>query len=152
AKYDDSGALQFLTYLGGKRDDGTLAIAYDAVGSAIWVTGFTDSTNFPLVNPIRSQISGPTKNAGHVPPVDVFIAKLDLTGTTLLYSTFFGGDSLDEGTAITTDGSGSVYVTGLTSSRNLPVMPINAYQTTNAGQFDAFITKLSGGGGVYTNV
>ncbi len=152
AKYDDSGALQFLTYLGGKTDDGAMGIAFDATGGgAIWVTGFTDSTNFPLVNPLRSQLTGPNKNAGHVFPVDAFIAKLDLTGTTLLFSTYFGGQSIDEGLAIATDPVGGVYITGLTSSSDLPIMPVNAFQTILAGQFDAFITKLSGSGGAYAN-
>ena len=83
--------------------------------------------------------------------MDAFIAKLDLTGTTLLFSTYFGGQSIDEGVAITTDAAGGVYVTGLTSSSDLPIMPVNAFQTTIGGQFDAFITKLSGSGGVYAN-
>lgn len=152
AKYDDSGALQFLTYLGGKNDDGALGIAYDAVGAAIWVTGFTDSTNFPLVNPLRSEIKGEVKNARHVPPTDAFIAKLDPTGTALLFSTYFGGDSIDEGVGITADSAGSIYVTGLTDSTNLPVMPPDAaFRTTNSGDFDAFVTKLSGSGGTYNN-
>jgi hypothetical protein len=153
AKYDNSGALQFLTYLGGKRDDGAIGITFDATGGgAIWVTGFTDSTNFPLVNPIRSQLTGPNKNANHVFPVDAFIAKLDLTGTSLLYSTYFGGDSIDEGLGIAVDASGNVYVTGLTSSTNLPVMPVDAFQTVLAGSFDAFVTKLSGVANIYTPV
>jgi hypothetical protein len=151
AKYNDSGALQFLTYLGGKNDDGAYGIIYDAAGGAVWVAGFTDSTNFPLVNPIRSKLTGQTKNARHIPPTDAFVAKLDPTGTTLLYSTYFGGDAIDEATAIAVDAAGSVYVTGITSSTNLPVMPINAFQTTIGGQFDAFITKLSGSGSSYTN-
>jgi hypothetical protein len=151
AKYDNSGVLLFLTYLGGRNDDGAYGIAYDAVGGAIWVAGFTDSTNFPLVNPIRSQVTGQTKNARHIPPTDAFIAKLDVSGTNLLFSTYFGGDSIDEATAITTDAAGSIYVTGLTSSTNLPVMP-DAYQTGIAGDFDAFITKLSGSGTAYTSV
>ena len=152
AKYNNSGALQFLTYLGGKTDDGAFSIAYDLAGGAIWVAGFTDSTNFPLVNPIRSKLTGPNKNANHIFPVDAFIAKLDPTGTNLLYSTYFGGNGLDEATSLAVDSTGSVYMTGLTSSTNLPVMPPDAYQTRLAGYFDAFITKLSGSGGIYTNV
>jgi beta-propeller repeat-containing protein len=155
AKYDNSGALQFLTYLGGKRDDGALGIAYDAVGNAIWVTGFTDSTNFPLVNPIRSKLTGQTKNALHIPPVDAFISKLDLAGTNLLFSTYFGGDSIDEAMAIATDLMGGIYVTGLTSSTNLLTAvnaPVDAYQPKIAGQFDAFVTKLSGSGSTYNVV
>ena len=151
AKYDNTGALQFLTYLGGKTDDGAMGIVYDTVGNAVWVTGFTDSTNFPLVNPLRSHLTGQNKNANSVLPVDAFICKLDPSGSTLLFSTYFGGNSLDEGFAITADADGSIYVTGLTSSTNLPVMPPNAFQTNLSGMFDAFVTKLSGSGGVYEN-
>lgn len=151
AKYDNSGVLQFLTYLGGRNDDGALGIVYDPVSAAVWVTGFTDSTNFPLVNPVRSQLTGQTKNAKSIPAVDAFISELDPSGTSLLFSTYFGGDSIDEGTAIASDANGGIYVTGLTSSKNLPVTPVNAFQTQLAGQFDAFITKLSGTGGVYSN-
>ncbi|HWC61870.1 MAG TPA: SBBP repeat-containing protein [Verrucomicrobiae bacterium] len=151
AKYDNSGVLQFLTYLGGKNDDGAMGIVYDTVADAVWVTGFTDSTNFPLVNPLRSQLTGQVKNARHVPPSDAFISELDPSGTSLLFSTYFGGNSIDEGFAITADSNGSIYVTGLTSSTNLPVMPPNAVQTNLSGQFDAFVTKLSGSGGVYSN-
>lgn len=155
AKYDNSGVLQFLTYLGGKTDDGAMAITYDSVGNAVWVTGFTDSTNFPLVNPLRSQLTGANKNANRVFPVDAFISKLDPSGTSLLFSTYFGGDSIDQGFGITSDANGSVYVTGLTSSQNLPVMPTNAVhaaQTNLSGLFDAFVTKLSpADAGTYTN-
>jgi len=151
AKYDNSGVLQFLTYLGGKTDDGALGIVYDPVSASVWVTGFTDSTNFPLVNPLRSQLSGQQKNAGSVFPTDAFISELDPSGTSLLFSTYFGGDGIDEGTAITADASGGIYVTGLTSSTNLPVLPADAFQASLAGEFDAFVTKLSGAAGIYSN-
>ena len=154
AKYDDSGALQFLTYLGGKRDDGALGIAFDTNAMAVWVTGFTDSTNFPLVNPDpnRTQLDGPNKNANHIPPVDAFIAKIDSGGSNLLFSTYFGGSSIDEGIGIAVSPGGDVFVTGLTSSTNLHVVPTNAFQTQLAGAFDGFITRLSGANNIYTNV
>lgn len=153
AKYDVSGALQFLTYLGGRTDDGGLGIAYDTVNNAVWVTGFTDSTNFPLKNPMRDKLTGPNKNARRIFPVDAFITKLDPSGTNLLFSTYFGADGIDEGMGITVDANGIVYVTGLTSSTNLPGVLPNAFQGTNAGQFDAFVTKLTQiAPDIYTNV
>ena len=151
AKYDNSGVLQFLTYLGGKNDDAARGIVYDPVGAAVWVTGFTDSTNFPLVNPVRSKIGGEVKNARRVPPVDAFICKLDPSGTSLLFSTFFGGDSIDEGLGIAVDANGGIYVTGITSSTNLTIISPDAYQTNLSGKFDGFVTKLVGSGGNYTN-
>jgi len=151
AKYDNSGVLQFLTYLGGKNDDAARGIIYDPVSAAVWVTGFTDSTNFPLVNPLRPKIDGQVKNAKSVPPVDAFICKLDPSGTSLLFSTYFGGSSVDEGLGIAQDSGGSIYITGLTSSTNLPVTPPDAYQTALKGQFDGFVAKISGSGGIYSN-
>jgi hypothetical protein len=152
AKYDTTGALQFLTYLGGKTDDGALDIAYDSVNNAVWVTGFTDSTNFPLVNPIRDQFLGANKNPKRIFPVDAFIVKLDPSGTNLLFSTYFGGENIDEGLGIAVDGNGFVYVTGLTSSTNLPGIQPNAFQAIAGGRFDAFVTKLtSTGPNIYTN-
>lgn len=155
AKYDNNGVLDFLTYLGGKTDDGALAIAYDTSGSgAVWVTGFTDSTNFPLVNPLRGELTGPNKNARRLFPVDAFIAKLDPSGTSLLYSTLFGGEGIDEGAGIAADadGAGGVYVTGITSSTNLPGLMPNSFQAKWSGNLDAFVTKLTPiAENIYTN-
>jgi len=122
------------------------------VGAAVWVTGFTDSTNFPLVNPVRSQLGGQVKNAQSVPPVDAFICKLDPSGTNLLFSTYFGGDNIDEGLGIAEDSGGSIYVAGVTTSTNLPGLRTDAYQTNLSGRLDGFVTKLSGSGSIYTNV
>jgi hypothetical protein len=150
AKYDNSGVLQFLTYLGGKNDDAARGIVYDPVGAAVWVTGFTDSTNFPLVNPLRPKIGGEVKNAKRIPPVDAFICKLDPSGTSLLFSTYFGGTSIDEGLGIAQDGNGGIYVTGITSSTNLPGVAPDAYQSNLSGKLDGFVTKLVGSDGAYS--
>ena len=146
--------MQFLTYLGGKTDDGALGITVDQTGGgAIWITGFTDSTNFPTHNAMRTLPTGQNKNAQKIFPVDAFITKLDPTGVNLLFSTYFGAEGLDEGVGITTDASGSVYLTGFTSSLLLPVTPPNVFQPTCHGDFDAFVTKLvSTGDNTYTNV
>lgn len=153
AKYDNSGVLQFLTYLGGKTDDGGLAIAFDSTdGGSVWVTGFTDSTNFPLVNPMRDHLTGPTKNAKRVFPTDAFLSKLDLSGSTLLYSTYFGGDDLDEGVGIAVDPSGGVYITGLSGSTNFIGLAPSSFQSTNRGGLDAFVAKIVPiAANIYTN-
>ncbi len=145
AKYDNSGSnLLYLTYLGGRRDDGALGIAVDAAGYA-YVTGFTDSPNFPVTNaPFRSAITGKSNNAVHIPPVDAFVAKLNTNGASLIFSTFIGGDGRDEGVGIAVDGS-AVYVTGLTESTNLVPIP-NGYQTASGGRADAFVVKFNNDG------
>lgn len=61
------------------------------------------------------------------------------------FSTYLGGTLEDDGLAIAVDSSGNAYVTGQTQSTNFPTTP-SPYQATNAGQFDAFVTKIAAGG------
>ena len=79
------------------------------------------------------------------------MTKLDATGSGLVYSTYLGGSDIDFGFGIAVDGAGSAYVTGYTASTNFPTTA-GAAQTTNAGGFDAFVTKLdaTGSGLVYS--
>src|SRR5581483_2354054 len=73
AKYTSAGLLSYLTYLGGKRDDCALDVAVDAGGNA-YITGFTDSLNFPITtNAVRNFLTGKTNNALRIPPVDAFV-------------------------------------------------------------------------------
>jgi hypothetical protein len=126
-------ALLYSTYLGGASTDRGLGIAVDAAGSA-YVTGFTFSTNFPTT-PGAFQ----TANAG---APDTFVTKLKPTGAALVYSTYLGGSSDDLGQGVAVDAAGSAYVTGHTVSTNYPTT-VGAFQTANAGLFDAFVTRLN---------
>ncbi|MCP4666466.1 MAG: hypothetical protein GY849_08860, partial [Deltaproteobacteria bacterium] len=131
AKLDPTGAtLAYSTYLGGASLDQGIGIALDGSGN-VYVSGRSSSTNFPTKQAFQGT------NAGNQ---DAFIAKLDPTGATLAYSTYLGGASLDQGIGIALDGSGNVYVSGRSSSTNFPTK--QAFQGTNAGGYDAFITKL----------
>ena len=147
AKFNPTGsALVYLTYLGGKTDDSAQAIALDGQGNA-YLTGFTDSTNFPTTpGAFQSQISGVPEVNFPIHPVDAFVAKLNPTGSTLIYSTYLGGSGADGGIGIAVDSLGNAYVVGRTESTNFPVR--NALQTTNAGAADAFVTKLDASGSV----
>ncbi len=137
AKFNPTGtALLYATYIGGSGEDKGAAIAVDATGQA-HVTGSTASLNFPLASPIRSTRGGP-KTA--------FVLKLNAVGNTLLYSTYMGGTAYEVGTAIALDASGNMYVAGDTQSVNFPVQ--GAAQSTNAGGFDAFVTKLTPAGAI----
>jgi hypothetical protein len=69
------------------------------------------------------------------------VSKLNAGGSALLYSTYLGGTSSDEGLGIAVDAAGSAYVTGLTGSANFPTTP-GTFDTTPNGQDDAFVTKL----------
>ena len=126
--------LLYSTYLGGSGNDRGQGIAVDAAGSA-YVTGSSRSTNFPRQNAIQSTHGGNE---------DVFVSKLDPSGTTLLYSTYLGGGGGDIGHGIAVDDSGNAYVTGYTGSGTFPTA--NAIQTTLSGPTDAFAAKLNPAG------
>ena len=110
AKYDrkrelriDPVVLVYSTYLGGSGLEQVGGIAMDAAGSA-YVTGYTNSTNFPTQSPYQATYQGGTE--------DVFVTKLNPAGNALVYSTYLGGSGEDEGYGIAVDAAGSAYVTG----------------------------------------
>ena len=106
-------ALLYSTYLGGNSDDQGYQIAVDSGGNA-YVTGWTESTNFPTVNPFQTNHGGGQ--------IDAFIAKLDASGDTLVYSTYLGGNDDDYGWGIAVDSGGNAYVTGWTESTDFPTV------------------------------
>jgi hypothetical protein len=131
AKLDNNGNIACSRYLGGSADDEGKAIAVDSKGNA-YVTGYTKAQNFPTLNPYKKN------NAG---VVDTFVTKL-LPDLNLCFSTYLGGSSEDYGDGIAVDSCGKIYVTGFTNStKNFPISS-NAIQKTNAGSWDAFVTKL----------
>src|SRR5947209_1276856 len=135
-------ALSYSTYLGGSGTDQGLGIAVDSGGYA-YVTGFTISTNFPTTPGAFQTTSGGGFHA--------FVTKLNPTGSALVYSTYLGGSSNDQGRGIAVDPGGHAYATGATFSTNFPTTP-GALQTTYGGGGDAFVTKLNptGTGLVYS--
>jgi len=129
-------ALVYSTYLGGSADsDSGIAIAVDASGNA-YVTGQTVSINFPTTpGAIQTTYGGGF--------LDGFITKLNSTGSALLYSTYLGGNDMDQGNGIAVDASGNAYVAGPTASADFPITP-GAFQTTYSGvNWDGFVSKLS---------
>ena len=119
--------VSYATYVGGSSFEQATAIAVDTAGNA-YVTGYTQSTDFPLVNAYD-------RSLGRKGDVDVFVSKLNAAGTGLVWSTYIGGASIDRAVGIAVDASGSAYITGLTSGADFPT-------TTNAWQ-----KGLTGGGG-----
>jgi hypothetical protein len=131
-----SGAsLVYSTYLGGSVVDIGTGIAVGADGSA-YVTGFTESTNFPTAAPLQAMLAGLH---------DAFVAKIAASGASLVYSTYLGGSAIDSGNEIAVGADGSAYVTGNTISTNFPTAaPIQANH--GGGMYDAFVTKLAPSG------
>jgi hypothetical protein len=129
-------ALLYSTYLGGSSFDPGRAIAVDKAGHA-YVLGDTGSPDFPTT-PGSFQ---PTFGGGNV---DVYLTKLNRTGTALVYSTYLGGSGVDftDVNSLAVDDKGNAYAAGLTDSPNFPTTP-GAFQTALAGAEDSFVTKLN---------
>jgi len=142
AKLNAAGsALVYSTYLGGSSYNEGRAIAADSFGNA-YVTGYTQSNDFPTVNPLQPIIcggAGCTIDAGNA-----FVAKLNPAGTALVYSTYLGGTGDDHGSGIGVDASGNAYVTGQTASTDFPTA--NPLQPSLGGSYNAFVTKLNSTG------
>ena len=134
-KLSSSGSDIFCTYLGGNDTDMAFSIAADLDGYS-YVTGKTESLDFPTRDPFDSTLGGEQ---------DCFIAKLTHDGSDLVYSTFFGGSLTDRGQSIQVDDDGCAYITGNTYSTDLycsdyPVM------TENPGAPSVFLMKLDADG------
>jgi hypothetical protein len=134
ARLDASGrAMEYVTYLGGSRQDYGHDLALDGAGSAL-VTGYTRSNDFPVT---ASAFDG-THNGDW----DLFVARLDVAGKTLDYGTFLGGSRFEKGFGIALDGAGNAYLTGYTWSADFPTTA-GAYRSAYLGRFaDAFVVKL----------
>ena len=132
--------LVYSTFLGGGFLETGRGIAVTGSGNA-FVTGDTYSSDFPVTS---GAYDNSTDWKYNIP--DVFVTKLNTSGTGLVYSTFFGGSGDDYGGAIAVTGSGNAYVTGGTRSSDFPVTS-GAYDSSiNGGLADAFITKLNASG------
>jgi hypothetical protein len=128
--------LIYSTYLGGNGFDQGFGIAIDSIANA-YVSGGASSSNFPTT----SGVFQPGYAGGNR---DVFMTKLNPTGSALVYSTYLGGSGDDFGLGIALDSSTNAYVTGGTASTNFPTA--GAFQPALAGSFDAFVTKLNATG------
>jgi Beta-propeller repeat len=136
AKLSADGTLVYSTYLGGSADDWGEGIAVDAAGNA-YLAGETASPDFPPMNPIQGANAGLT---------DMFFAKLNPAGSSLVYSTYLGGSSYDMVPMIALDSHGNLYFEGTTLSTDIPTA--NAYQpnTGSPGSPDIWAGKLNAAG------
>ena len=130
-KFDGAGKTLYATYLGGSGSDVPNGLAVDGDGN-VYITGSTSSNDFPTLHAVQATLSGAE---------DVFIAALNATGTALIYSTYWGGASHDDGRSIAVDNTKNAYITGATSSTDFPT--VSPLQSVVAG---AFVTKLDPSG------
>jgi hypothetical protein len=134
AKLNAGGTgLDYLSYLGGTGVDVGYGVTVDASNN-LYVTGQTESTNFPTTSgAFDTSLGG---------PLDAFVTKINSTGSAAAYSTYLGGSSNDAGTSIAVDASSNAYVAGATLSTDFPTM--NAFQASyGGGFFDAFVTRVN---------
>ncbi len=125
-------ALLYSTFLGGEDNDSGLDLALDIAGN-VSVTGYTASHNFPTTaDAFDSSFNGDY--------LDAFIARLDSTGSELVYSTFMGGNDEDIGSVVALDVFGDLIIAGQTSSDDFPVTP-GAFDTS-PGESQAFAARL----------
>ncbi len=133
--------LVYSTYLGGSKGDGGFSIAADINGD-IYVTGSTQSLDFPTKSSYQSSFNGGTSNG------DVFVTKMNSEGTQIIYSTYLGGSKWEYPKRIGVDSDGFAVVTGETISENFPVLAAvqsTILDSTDVFLFngDAFVTKLN---------
>jgi hypothetical protein len=138
AKLDPTGSnLEYADYIGGNSEDEGYALALDSANE-VYVTGSTASSDFPLLNPYQGTYPGSDNG---------FLTKVSADGSSLLYSTYLGGNGSDQPSSIAIDSLGSVLVAGNTTSTNFPVA--NAYQSTAGSNLGGlfgnygFLTKFS---------
>jgi len=135
---NDGSSLLWSTFIGGTNNDGAAKIAFDDNNNLI-LTGSTGSIDFP----ITSNAFDKTYNGEDY---DAFVSKLSNDGSSLIWSTFIGGEETEFGTGLTIDNLGNVIITGMTGSVEYPTTPGTFNETYNGGIFDIFVSKLSNDG------
>lgn len=141
AKFDAAGDPVWTRYITANNHCYATGLALDS-NRDVWVTGWTDASDFPVVNAMDNTLTGFR---------DVFLMKLDTDDGTIIYSTYLGGDYADAAQGIALNDADEIFLTGYTGSTDYPTtadawqpgpsFPEYFYQ-------DAFITRLSPSGDV----
>jgi endonuclease/exonuclease/phosphatase family metal-dependent hydrolase len=132
AALNSSGtALTCSTYLGGSGDETGYGITLNSAGN-VFITGQTNSNDFPTFNPIQKTLGSAQ---------DAYVTALNFSGESFVYSTYLGGSGDDSGVKIASDSSGAVYVVGETQSPNFPLQ--NPVQKRFGGVKDNFVAKIA---------
>jgi hypothetical protein len=142
----NGSALYYSTYVGGIHNENAFSIATDLMGNA-FVTGVTNSLDFPTTQGAYDR----TYNGASEYWGDIFVLKLNQTGSGLNYSTYIGGSFDEWGQDIELDSFGRAYVKGITNSSNFP-NTTGAFDITFGGKFDTvvFMLNWNGSGLVYS--
>ncbi len=136
-KLDPTGSsLVYATFLGGSGLDAGTSLALDEMGY-VYVTGYTQSADFPTTPGAYDVTIGDI--------MDSYVVKLNPDGSDLVYATFLGGESIDEGYDIALDEAGNSYLVGMTVSTDFPTTS-GAFDPTHNGALDTFVAKLNAAG------
>ncbi len=134
-----NGTIVFSTFLGGNSSENQYehsGIAVNSVTGDVLITGRTNSTNFPTVNPLQPTPGGYS---------DAYVARLRADGSALVYSTYLGGSNDEYPEDIAVDPvTGDALVTGGTSSIDFPIA--NPLQAARRGNADAYVARLRADG------
>jgi hypothetical protein len=147
----NGSALLYSTFIGGKADEEAMSIAVDSSGSA-YITGETESPNFPTTPGALSRTCKTVHVPGNIGDIcsggDLFVTKLSPDGTSLVYSTFVNASGFEVGRGIAVDSEGSAYVTGITTSRDFPLVdPLKrTFGGEGWGALEAFVVRLNPSG------
>jgi uncharacterized repeat protein (TIGR01451 family) len=146
AKLSSTGQISYATYLGGTLNDLPTAIAVDAAGNA-FIGGTTSSVDFPATpGAYATKFSGVQDSFGG--SNDAFVAKLNPSGSALVYATYLGGTDRDALNGLAVDAAGNCYVAGNTRSVDFPTTP-GAFSTSKGSVsffISGFVAKLSATG------
>lgn len=132
SKFNENGILAWSTYFGGSGFEDLQGIAIDN-NENIYITGYTNSMNFPVQNAYQPSLGGLH---------DSFITKLNSSGA-LQWSTYLGGNGNEFGFEIIVDGDQNVYVAGSTMSNNFPLLD---NIQGRGGNMDGYLTKFDSEG------
>lgn len=131
-------SITWATYFGGELEDVASSTLVDSSGN-VYLVGTTTSPNLPTFNAQQPVLGG----GGFIYNSDAFAAKLSGDGTSLLFSTFLGGEVEEKGSGIGVDANGLIYIAGQTSSPNFPTSLGSIQFNYNGGPGDAFVTKVN---------
>ncbi|MEJ5166908.1 MAG: SBBP repeat-containing protein, partial [Thermoanaerobaculia bacterium] len=130
----DGNNLLWGTFIGGIGSDGARSISMDNLGN-IYVCGFTKSNNMPVKNALDYSFNGDE---------DIYLGKFSSDGKSILWGTYIGGEAYDTCNFVTIGKDSSLFLTGNTSSKNIPV--INGYDKVQNGNSDIYVAKISAEG------
>jgi uncharacterized protein (TIGR03437 family) len=127
----DGSALTYSTLLGGSGYDSVASLALDSLNNAC-IAGYSESADFPTT-------AGAYRKTGTAS----FVAKLNATGTAIVWATFLGDSTGGAATSVAVDTTGNVYTAGTTYSSAFPVTAGTIQNTIGVNNSNAFVVKLN---------